>query len=345
MSTSAVSGSAVSGSSTVVAGVELGDAELAATVRNGLEEVEKLLIAELSDGEDFLQDAALHLAKAGGKRFRPLFTILTGQLGPRPTDPALITAGTVVELVHLATLYHDDVMDEATMRRGAPSVNSRWGNNIAILAGDYLFAHASRLTSTLGPDAVRIIAETFAELVTGQMRETMGARESQDPVEHYLRVVWEKTGSLIAAAGRFGGTFSGADTAHIERLARLGDAVGTAFQISDDIIDISSASEQSGKTPGTDLREGVHTLPVLYALREEGAEADRLRTLLDHPLHSDDEVAEALVLLGRSQGMVLAKEKLQSYADQAYAELAALPSGPANDALEQLVRYTIERVG
>ncbi|AXK87608.1 MULTISPECIES: polyprenyl synthetase family protein [Nocardia] len=345
MSTSAVSGSAVSGSSTVVAGVELGDAELAATVRNGLEEVEKLLIAELSDGEDFLQDAALHLAKAGGKRFRPLFTILTGQLGPRPTDPALITAGTVVELVHLATLYHDDVMDEATMRRGAPSVNSRWGNNIAILAGDYLFAHASRLTSTLGPDAVRIIAETFAELVTGQMRETMGARESQDPVEHYLRVVWEKTGSLIAAAGRFGGTFSGADTAHIERLARLGDAVGTAFQISDDIIDISSASEQSGKTPGTDLREGVHTLPVLYALREEGAEADRLRTLLDHPLHSDDEVAEALELLGRSQGMVLAKEKLQSYADQAYAELAALPSGPANDALEQLVRYTIERVG
>ncbi|WP_228833828.1 polyprenyl synthetase family protein [Nocardia farcinica] len=345
MSTSAVSGSAVSGSSTVVAGVELGDAELAATVRNGLEEVEKLLIAELSDGEDFLQDAALHLAKAGGKRFRPLFTILTGQLGPRPTDPALITAGTVVELVHLATLYHDDVMDEATMRRGAPSVNSRWGNNIAILAGDYLFAHASRLTSTLGPDAVRIIAETFAELVTGQMRETMGARESQDPVEHYLRVVWEKTGSLIAAAGRFGGTFSGADTAHIERLARLGDAVGTAFQISDDIIDISSASEQSGKTPGTDLREGVHTLPVLYALREEGAEADRLRTLLDHPLHSDDEVAEALELLGRSQGMVLAKEKLQSYADQAYAELAVLPSGPANDALEQLVRYTIERVG
>ncbi|WP_228800109.1 polyprenyl synthetase family protein [Nocardia farcinica] len=345
MSTSAVSGSAVSGSSTVVAGVELGDAELAATVRNGLEEVEKLLIAELSDGEDFLQDAALHLAKAGGKRFRPLFTILTGQLGPRPTDPALITAGTVVELVHLATLYHDDVMDEATMRRGAPSVNSRWGNNIAILAGDYLFAHASRLTSTLGPDAVRIIAETFAELVTGQMRETMGARESQDPVEHYLRVVWEKTGSLIAAAGRFGGTFSGADTAHIERLARLGDAVGTAFQISDDIIDISSASEQSGKTPGTDLREGVHTLPVLYALREEGAEADRLRTLLDHPLHSDDEVAEALELLGRSQGMVLAKEKLQYYADQAYAELAALPSGPANDALEQLVRYTIERVG
>ncbi|MGY4101015.1 polyprenyl synthetase family protein [Nocardia sp. R16R-3T] len=340
-----MSTSAVSEESTVVAGVDLGDTELAQTVRNGLIDVEKLLIDELSDGELFLQEAALHLAKAGGKRFRPLFTILTGQLGPRPTDPALITAGTVVELVHLATLYHDDVMDEAPMRRGAPSVNSRWGNNIAILAGDYLFAHASRLTSTLGPDAVRIIAETFAELVTGQMRETMGARESQDPVEHYLRVVWEKTGSLIAAAGRFGGTFSGADAEHVERLARLGDVVGTAFQISDDIIDISSAAEQSGKTPGTDLREGVHTLPVLYALRDEGAEGDRLRKLLAHPLQTDDEVEEALSLLARSRGMVLAKEKLQGYADIAHAELSALPSGPANDALARLVRYTIERVG
>ncbi|MGA4790884.1 polyprenyl synthetase family protein [Nocardia sp. AB354] len=340
-----MSASAVSDESTVVAGVDLGDPELAATVRNGLDEVEKLLVSELSDGEDFLLEAALHLARAGGKRFRPLFTILTGQLGPRPTDPDLITAGTVVELVHLATLYHDDVMDEASMRRGAPSVNSRWGNSIAILSGDYLFAHASRLVSTLGPDAVRIIAETFAELVTGQMRETLGAKKSQDPVEHYLRVVWEKTGSLIAASGRFGGTFSGGSLDDVERLARLGDAVGTAFQISDDIIDISSVSEQSGKTPGTDLREGVHTLPVLYALRDEGAEGDRLRTLLARPLESDDEVAEALELLSRSRGMVLAKQKLQGYADIAHAELSALPQGPANDALERLVRYTIERVG
>ncbi|MFC3963165.1 polyprenyl synthetase family protein [Nocardia jiangsuensis] len=340
-----MSTSAVSAGNTVVGGVELGDEKLAETVRTGLAAVENLLVEELSDGADFLQEAALHLAKAGGKRFRPLFTILTGQLGPRPADPDLITAGTVVELVHLATLYHDDVMDEAQLRRGAPSVNARWGNSFAILAGDYLFAHASRLTSTLGPDAVRIIAETFAELVTGQMRETIGATERQDPVEHYLRVVWEKTGSLIAAAGRFGGTFSGGDPEHVERLARLGDAVGTAFQISDDIIDISSAAEQSGKTPGTDLREGVHTLPVLYALREDGPVGDRLRTLLARPLSSDEEVSEALALLADSRGLVQAGEKLRGYADLAYAELAALPAGPANDALEQLVRYTIERVG
>ncbi len=176
------------------------------------------------------------------------------------------------------------------------------------------------------------------------MRETIGAREKQDPVEHYLKVVWEKTGSLIAASGRFGGTFSGADADQIARLERLGDAVGTAFQIADDIIDISSASEQSGKTPGTDLREGVHTLPVLYALREEGADADRLRVLLDGPVTDDADVAEALALLERSPGMAAAKAKLGEYADRARAELAQLPQGPANDALVRLVDYTVERV-
>nr|WP_089251339.1 polyprenyl synthetase family protein [Rhodococcus kyotonensis] len=331
--------------STVVAGVDLVDPELARTVAAGLTSVEDLMIAELSDGEDFLTEAALHLAKAGGKRFRPLFTVLTAQLGPDSSNESVVTAATVVELVHLATLYHDDVMDEANMRRGAESANARWGNSVAILAGDYLFAHASRLVSTLGPEAVRIIADTFAELVTGQMRETIGVKKDQDPVAHYLRVVWEKTGSLIAACGRFGGTFSGGDATHVAALERLGDAVGTAFQISDDIIDISSVSAQSGKTPGTDLREGVHTLPVLFALREEGADGDRLRELLDGPVTDDDAVTEALTLLDRSPGMAKAKETLSEFAAKAHAELATLPQGPANDALGRLVDYTVERVG
>ncbi|HEY5853191.1 MAG TPA: polyprenyl synthetase family protein [Aldersonia sp.] len=331
--------------SSIVAGVDLGDADLAANVRGGLAEVEKQLVAELSDGEDFLTEAALHLVSAGGKRFRPLFTLLTAQVGPNPDAGEVFAAATVVELVHLATLYHDDVMDEATMRRGAPSANARWGNSIAILAGDYLFAHASRLVSTLGPEAVRVIADTFAELVTGQMRETVGARGESDPVEHYLKVIWEKTGSLIAASGRFGGTFSGAPREQIARLEELGSIVGTAFQISDDIIDISSVSTQSGKTPGTDLREGVHTLPTLYALREDGPDADRLRVLLDGPVTDDDALAEALDLLERSQGMAAAKERLAQYADRAEVELDALPAGPANAALRRLVRFTIDRVG
>jgi heptaprenyl diphosphate synthase len=332
-------------SNTVVAGVELGDPALADNVRDGLAAVETLMVEELSDGEDFLTEAALHLAKAGGKRFRPLFAVLTGQLGPRPNDPSIVTAATVVELVHLATLYHDDVMDEATVRRGAPSANVRWGNSVAILAGDYLFAHASRLTSTLGPSAVEVIAKTFAELVTGQMRETIGVSAKKDPIDHYLRVVWEKTGSLIAAAGRFGGTFSGAGEEQIERLERLGDAVGVAFQIVDDIIDIASDATDSGKTPGTDLREGVHTLPVLYALQGEGVDADRLRELLVGPLEDEALVAEALELLKRSSGMDAARKTLQTYVDQAHAELAALPQGPANEALRRLVDFTVARVG
>jgi heptaprenyl diphosphate synthase len=292
-----------------------------------------------------MAEAVQHLFQAGGKRFRPLFTVLSGSLGPRPEDDDVTIAGAVIELVHLATLYHDDVMDEAQVRRGADSANARWGNNIAILAGDYLFATASRLVSRLGPDAVRVIADTFAQLVTGQMRETRGAAGGTDEIEHYLKVVYEKTACLISASGRFGATFSGAGEEQIERLSRLGGIVGTAFQISDDIIDIDSDPDESGKVPGTDLREGVHTLPVLYALRETGPDAERLRVLLAKPLEDDDEVAEALTLLRRSPGMARAKETVREYAVRAREELDNLPEGPGRDALATLVDYTVNRHG
>ncbi len=328
-----------------VAGVDLGNAELAAAVQDGLDSVEDLLRAELSAGELFVSETALHLVQAGGKRFRPLFTMLAAQLGPRPGSAEVVRASAVVELIHLATLYHDDVMDEATMRRGAVSANARWDNSIAILTGDYLFAQASRLVAELGPDAVRIIAETFAVLVTGQMRETVGFKDGQDPVEHYLQVVAEKTGSLIATCGRYGAMFSGAEVEQVQRLCRLGDAVGTAFQISDDIIDISSVAAESGKTPGADLREGVHTLPVLHALTDQGADADRLRVLLDGPVTSEAELAEALALLAVSSGLAKAKATLAGYAEAAHAELAALPGGPANTALQRLVDFTVARTG
>jgi heptaprenyl diphosphate synthase len=292
-----------------------------------------------------MTDAVLHLFEAGGKRFRPLFAVLSAQLGPHPDSDDVAIAGAVIELVHLATLYHDDVMDEAQVRRGAPSANLRWNNNVAILAGDYLFATASRLVSRLGPDAVRIIAETFAQLVTGQMRETQGAADNADPIAHYLKVVHEKTACLIGAAGRFGAMFSGADAEQTERLSRLGDLVGTAFQISDDIIDIDSDPEESGKLPGTDLREGVHTLPVLYALHDSGPDADRLRELLAGPIEDDATLAEALTLLRASGGMVKAKETVAQYAAQAREELAGLPEGPGRNALATLVDYTIHRHG
>lgn len=333
---------------TVVAGVDLGDAAFAATVRDGVGRIELLMDTELRSADEIMTESLTHLFKAGGKRFRPLFTVLSAQLGPNPDAADVTIAGAVIELVHLATLYHDDVMDEAEVRRGTPTANVRWGNNVAILAGDYLFATASRLVSRLGPEAVRLIAETFAQLVTGQMRETRGltgAAEGADPIEHYLKVVYEKTACLIAAAGRFGAMFSGADADQVERLSRLGGIVGTAFQISDDIIDIDSDSRESGKLPGTDVREGVHTLPMVYALREPGPDAARLRELLVGPIDDDETVAEALALLRASEGMAKAKRSLQDYAAQAHQELALLPDVPGRHALQTLVDYTISRHG
>jgi heptaprenyl diphosphate synthase len=338
----------VSTPATVVAGIDFGDAEFAATVRDGVGRIEQLMDTELRSSDSVMTDSLTHLFKAGGKRFRPLFTVLSAQIGPTPCTAEVTTAGAVIELVHLATLYHDDVMDEAEVRRGTPTANVRWSNNVAILAGDYLFATASRLVARLGPDAVRLIAETFAQLVTGQMREVrgiVGGVDGEDPVEHYLKVVYEKTACLIAAAGEFGAMFSGAGPDQVQRLSRLGGIVGTAFQISDDIIDIDSDSQESGKLPGTDVREGVRTLPMVYALREPGPEAARLRELLAGPIDDDAEVAEALTLLRASPGMAKAKEFLARYAGQAHQELALLPDGPGRRALETLVDYTVSRHG
>lgn len=332
-------------SSNAIAGVEVGDPALAAATEAGLTQVEELLHREVYSDYQFVNETALHLIDAGGKRFRPLFTLLAAHFGPRPDSDDVIIASAVVELIHLATLYHDDVMDSATMRRGAESANARWDNSVAILTGDFLFAHASRLVADLGPDAVRIIAETFAELVTGQMRETRGPRPGEDPVEHYLRVIYEKTGSLIATSGRFGGMFSGCPPEHIASLQRFGVIFGTAFQVADDVIDIASPSGSSGKTPGTDLREGVQTLPMLYALQETGPDADRLRVLLARPITDDGEVEEALALLRAGKGLVRAKEFLSEQAAEARSELAKLPACPAFDALDALTTYAIDRTG
>ena len=189
----------------MLAGIELADPELSARVASGLARVEDLLERELISEFSFVTEAASHLMHAGGKRFRPLFTLVAAGVGPRPDAEDVIVASAVVELIHLATLYHDDVMDEADLRRGAKSANARWDNSIAILTGDFLFAHASRLVAGLGPDAVRIIAETFAELVTGQTRETVGAGPDDDPIEHHLRVLDEKTAALIDTCARYAG--------------------------------------------------------------------------------------------------------------------------------------------
>ncbi|TVT55134.1 polyprenyl synthetase family protein [Amycolatopsis rhizosphaerae] len=322
-------------------GLRIADEQLLRTLAAGLADVENLLRETARSDVKAVHEAASHLVEAGGKRFRPMFTLLAAQFG-KGNHKGVVTAAAAVELVHLATLYHDDVMDEATMRRGAQSVNARWDNTIAILTGDFLFAHASRLVSELGTDAARIIAETFGELVTGQMRETVGPGDGEDPVEHYLSVVAQKTGSLIATAGRFGGMVSGAEPEHVEALQRFGEIIGTAFQISDDVIDIASPSHESGKTPGTDLREGVRTLPMLFALADPETDP-RLRELLAGPIGDDDLVEEALQLLRVSKGLDSATATLADYARRARAQLSALPASAARDACESVADYLVAR--
>ena len=238
-------------------------------MRDYLGRVEESLAATAHPDDELLTEASRHSIAAGGKRFRAMLVLLAAQFGD-PKDPRVIEAAVAIELTHLATLFHDDVMDEALVRRGHPSVNSRWSNSVAILTGDFLFAQASQILAGLGPDAVRIQAETFSRLVTGQMAETIGPRPGQDPLDFYMYVITEKTGSLIATAGRFGALFSGAPAGVADQIAAACEQIGVAWQLSDDVIDIASDSSQSGKTPGTDLRQGVRTLPVLYALRSTG---------------------------------------------------------------------------
>ncbi|MDO4911256.1 MAG: polyprenyl synthetase family protein [Corynebacterium sp.] len=320
------------------------DSELEASINKGMQQVEDLLRLEIASGADFLTDKVSHLAVAGGKRFRPMFALLASQYGANPGCTNVVKAGVVVEMTHLATLYHDDVMDEAPTRRGVPSANSRWGNSVAILAGDYLLALASNIMAELGVDTVRHFAHTFGVLVTGQMRETIGA-EDRDPVDHYMDVIREKTGVLIAAAGYLGALHSGASKEHIAALEGYGHAIGMVFQIVDDFIDIFSTTGESGKTPGTDLREGVFTLPVLYALKEQSPIGDELRALLTGPLTDDADVARALDLLAQSSGKELALRDVEHYLSKAHGFLDELPDCAATDALRSLADFTASRVG
>ncbi|MFV2101969.1 polyprenyl synthetase family protein [Micromonospora sp. LOL_024] len=326
-------------------GLHLADPRTEESVLGVLGAVESELRASIASADPFVTEAAGHLVEAGGKRFRPLLVALGAQFGD-PTRSEVVSSAVVVELTHLATLYHDDVMDEASVRRGAPSANSRWTNSVAILVGDYLFARAADVAADLGPEAVRLQARTFARLVHGQIAETVGPRADDDAVAHYLRVIAEKTGSLIATSAHFGALFGGADPAQVAALAGYGETIGIAFQLSDDLLDIASESTESGKTPGTDLREGVPTLPVLYALASDDADASstRLRELLSAgPLTDDALHAEALSLLRESPALKRARETVRSYAEDARSRLAPLPDMPARRALESLCDHIADR--
>lgn len=325
--------------------VDLGDDALNARIAAGMAAVENLLLTELNDGEDFITDKVTHLARAGGKRFRPLMALLASEFGSNPGSENVIKAAGVVEIVHLATLYHDDVMDEADRRRGVESANLRWGNSIAILSGDYLLSHASNLMAQLDTETVKHFAETFRELVTGQMRESIGESPGLSAIEHYLKVIEEKTGVLIASAAHLGATHSGTTPEHVDSLREIGGLIGVIFQIVDDVIDIFSAAGESGKTPGTDLREGVFTLPVLLAMEQGDEVGEQLRELLVGPLHEDEEVERALALLHSSQAQDETLKVVNRYLARVEEKLEALPDIPARSALRYLSTYTVSRVG
>lgn len=325
-------------------GLRFPDAALDAGLTASLARVESELLEAVASDDPFVADASRYLVEAGGKRFRPLLVLLAAQFGD-PNAWGVVPAGVVVELTHLATLYHDDVMDEARLRRGAQSANARWDNTIAILTGDFLFARSSRILSDLGPEAVRIQAHTFERLCTGQIRETVGPRTGQDPVAHHLAVVADKTGSLIAASGRYGALMSGASDEVVEIMALFGERIGVAFQLADDLVDITSESMQSGKTPGTDLREGIPTLAGLIAMRSIDPGDARLQELLSRSIPDDAEHAEALALLRAHPALAEARSRARAWADEARATLAPLPAGPAREVLEMLCDYVVSRTG
>ena len=315
---------------------------LEAQLVSQMADVEALLRSHTRSEYPFVDETAHHLVAAGGKRLRPLLTLLTAQYGD-PNREGIIAAAVACEITHLATLYHDDVMDEAPLRRGVESANMRWGNTIAILTGDFLFAKSSDLLADLGPAAVRLQARTFERLVIGQIMETQGPNPGQDPLEHYLKVVADKTGSLIAASARYGGMISGAPADITDTVTVFGEKIGVAFQLADDVIDIASESNQSGKTPGTDLREGVPTLVTLNVMKSnDPADAD-LKRLLSAPIQDEPTVQQVLLALRNHRALDESREQLHQVAKQARGALGPLPINDATSALMSLCDAVIDR--
>ncbi len=322
-----------------------GASALADSLVPRLAEVESRLAEAVAHTDELADSVSRHLVEAGGKRVRPLLTLLAAHLGDADR-PEVLDAAVVVELTHLATLYHDDVMDSAPTRRGAPTVHALWGNSVAILTGDLLFARASRVVAGLGPQAVRIQSATFERLCLGQLHETVGPRDGEDPVEHYIGVLSDKTGSLIATSGRFGAMFAGCSREVTDVLVTYGEKVGVAFQLADDVIDLTADPSVTGKASGTDLREGVPTMPVLLARRAAAggdARAAKIVARVDGDLSDDADVAETVELLRAHPVTEITRALAQQWADDAVACLDGLPEGDVRTALAQFAGTVADR--
>ncbi len=299
------------------------------------------------DDDPYLTEIASHLIKAGGKRQRPFFTITAAATGLDDgvsVDYDVVRGGVAVELVQVGSLYHDDVIDEAQIRRKVSSVNARWGNLRAILAGDYLLAKASEIAADLGTEVAGLLATTIGELCKGQVAELQTLYDVNRTVEQYLPSIAGKTASLFAAATRIGGIVPEFERSVIDTLTEFGRLYGMAFQVVDDILDVIATDEQLGKPAGRDMLEGVYSLPVIYTL--QSSVGDELAELLDDGLAEDDRKA-AIDCVRRGPGIDQALAMATKFVDGARAEILSVSDNKAANALADTAGYlltTVERV-
>jgi heptaprenyl diphosphate synthase len=322
------------------------DRAVAARIDEGLERVEAGILEQVAFHDQVADVRSRYLLAAGGKRVRPVLTLLTAQLGDGITDD-VVTAAQAVEILHVGSLYHDDVMDEAAERRGVPSAQQVWGNSVAILTGDLLFARASKLISGLHGDGILAQAEVFERLVLGQLHETVGPEPDQDPVDHYLQVLADKTGALIAAAAEWGASYANAPRSYRAPLSTFGRRIGVAFQLIDDVIDLAPDEAETGKNPGTDLRAGVPTLPLLLLRRRAATHAGDRELLGRIEALSADEsdaaVAEVVAELRAHPVTAETRAEALRWADSAKAALDVLPAGTVRRGLIRFADLLVDR--
>ncbi|WP_167132921.1 polyprenyl synthetase family protein [Paramicrobacterium chengjingii] len=318
-------------------------------IDEGLVEIERQLIGDLEFTDSVADASGRYLLEAGGKRVRPMLILLAAQLGDGNTQD-VYDAAKAIEITHLASLYHDDVMDHADRRRGVPSAHTVWGNSVAILTGDLLFARASQLMANLGEKAIRLQADTFERLVLGQLHETVGPENGEDEEKHYIQVLADKTGSLISTAARAGALFANAPGDVQGPLREYGEKIGVAFQLVDDVIDLSPQPEQTGKVPGTDLRQGVATLPMIYlrqSAQTDAADADLVRRIDaesgDLDTATSESFANAVGELYTHPVTERTRAEAKKWAAEAIAALDGLPDGPVREALNRFGRKLADR--
>ncbi|WP_433894149.1 polyprenyl synthetase family protein [Streptomyces sp. CA-111067] len=323
--------------------VKVADPVLAGELADGMASVEEQLLAAVETGNELLSSASRHLIGAGGKRLRPFLVLLGARFGD-PGDPRILRSAVAMELTHIGTLYHDDIMDGAVIRRGVPSAHVLWGTAVAVRTGNFFFARASQLIAGLGDEAIGLHARTFMRLIDGQAAETAGPQSEADSLNHHFNVLGNKTASLFTASGQMGCAMSGAAPEVTARVARACEAWGMAYQLSDDVLDVTAESTVAGKAPGADLREGVPTLPMLYAAHSSAPSDARLVDLLHRGQLTDPDLhAEALALLREHEAIDLARAEVRRWAEAARVECAGLPDIPARAVFERLCDFVVER--